>query len=287
MNIDGDVLTSVDCDYITARGLESDRLGELHPWASGLFRTESDFGNKSHPWGMAGFKGWKCGEVEIGVREKDCLVRLHSSAAARNWRRLVQLSGVVTRIDLQATVKVTGSTTERIEYHRKEALAHSHKMGGQQIVRRIDDNRGGYTLYLGARESNVFGRIYDKGAQDSSPHYKQCVRFEVQFNKRLAQHIAYALEKHSSPKPAMSGYLRTFLESRGVTPPGFGAAQLTYCSPRKRSDADRKLVWLYEAVRPSVLALIALGRGTEVLTALGLVDENESSLVHLDHDTTN
>jgi len=139
------------------------------------------------------------------------------------------------------------------------------------IARWIQDNRSGYTLYLGSRESNVFGRIYDKYAREQLNQFRECVRYEVQYNSRLANSIAHVLMRMSSPKDGMSGYLRQFLQERGVSPPPLYMGQLTPCVPRARTDADKKLVWLRSAVRPSVLALIAMGRGAEVLEALGLV----------------
>lgn len=283
----GDVLTGLNCDYVTARATDTRMPGDLHSLASQLFRHESEIGNDIRPWGMAGYKGFKCGEVEIGVLDGDVLVRMHSTAAALNWKRIVALSERVTRIDLQATVRVPSDSTGRLETHRRQALSYSACLNDRLIVRRVDDNRGGYTLYLGARESNVFGRIYDKGAQDDSPQWERCIRFEVQFNSRLANGVSRYLESLSSPKLGFAGYIRRFFEGRGVQPPALHTAALTYCSPRKRTDADRKLLWLAESVRPSVLALIALGRGEEVLRALGLVDEDVPELVHMDYATLN
>lgn len=281
-----DVLCSLDCDYITVRGPDTRVPGGLHKLASACFRSEADFGNKPRPWGMAGYKGFKCGEVEIGTLDQDVIVRMHSQAAARNWARLVPLCERVTRFDVQATVKVQGCVTERLNHHRNEALAHSEKQQGRLIVRRIDDNQGGYTLYLGARESNVFGRLYDKWAKSKEEEFIDCLRYEVQFNSRLANSIAHILNRMSSPKPGFGGYLRSFLEGRGIDPPALGYAGLqSYCS-RKRTDADRKLLWLEEAVRPSVLALIALGRGEETLRALGLVDSSIEELDHVDQHST-
>lgn len=281
-----DLLCSLDCDYITVRGPDTRVPGGLHKLASACFRSEADCGNTPRPWGMAGYKGFKCGEVEIGTLDQDVIVRMHSGSAARNWSRLVPLCERVTRFDVQATVKVKGSVTDRLNRHREEALAHSEKHQGRLIVRRIDDNQGGYTLYLGARESNVFGRLYDKWAKSKEEEFIDCLRYEVQFNSRLANSIAHTLHRMSCPKPGFGGYLAGFLDGRGVAPPSLGYASLQSYWPRKRTGSDRKLLWLEEAVRPTVLALIALGRGEETLRALGLVQVDDLELDHVDQHNT-
>lgn len=266
-----DELCDIACDYLTSLSTEFDSTNEHHKLATAMFRVEADCGNDIKPWGMSGFKGWKCGHVELGKRDHLFMCRLSGRAAANGWKRMVHVCDRVTRIDVQATIKTGCGPTDRIEFHRREALRFCEKHDDVPIARWIRDNRDGYTLYLGSRESNVFGRIYDKYAREKLDHFLGCVRYEVQFNSRLATSIAFVLERMDSPKPGMAGYISQFLEARGVTPPALDASQLTPCVPRVRTDADRKLAWIKESVRPSVLSLIALGRGQEVLEALGLV----------------
>jgi len=269
-----DVVHDVACDYLTSLSTEVSTPSEHHKLATVLFRTERDFGNDVRPWGMSGFKGWSSGHVQLGKRDELFMCRLSGVAAARSWKTMVQLAEKVTRIDVQATIAPVCGPTQRIDFHRDEALRFCKEHDDIPIARWIQDNRCGYTLYLGSRESNVFGRIYDKHAREHLDHYKGCVRYEVQFNSRLANSVAPVLARLPSPRPAMAGYVSSFLEARGVTPPGLETTELTLCVPRSRTDADRKLAWLSSSVRPSVLSLIAMGRGEEVFRALGLIDDN-------------
>jgi len=269
-------ICDIACDYLTSLSTELNGPGEHHRQATALFRNERDFGNEVHPWGMSGFKGWSCGHVQLGKRDDLFMCRLSGSAASRSWKNMVHLSDKVTRIDVQATVIPSCGPTKRITFHKRQALRFCKLHDDVPIARWIQDNRSGYTLYLGSRESNVFGRIYDKHAREKLDHFKGCVRYEVQFNSRLANSVAPVLARLDSPMPAMAGYVRSFFEARGVTPPALEVAGLTPCVPRSRTDADRKLQWLASAVRPSVLSLIAGGRGEEVFRALGLVDDNAS-----------
>lgn len=273
MSLGRDTLHSLDCDYITCSAPDERGLNTLHSLASQIMRNEAERGNKVMPWSMKGYRGWRCGHIEIGVFEDRVLVRCSADVAANSWARLVRLAEKISRIDLQATVVVQQSATDKIERHRKEALRFSKLHDEIPIVRWIQDNRAGYTLYLGARESNVFGRIYDKFAREQLDQWKGCVRYEVQFNKRLAGSIARSCVQLTDYKPRMNAYVSQFFRDRGVRSPRVFDDGSTFCCHRSRTDADRKLEWLQEAVRPSVLSLIALGRGDEVLRALGLVED--------------
>lgn len=269
-----DTLVGIGVDYVTATAVEVAGNEPLHCVASSLFRCEAERGNQPRPWGMSGFKGWRCGSVEVGKREKETIVRISSDVAANSWRKVVQYAGNVSRIDLQATVLPSDGPTKRIDRHKRQARIDAKKSLDHKVVRWIQDNREGYTLYLGQRTSICFGRIYDKFQQSKMDCYKGCVRYEVQYHNKLALNIALALSQDHSTKPRIAGYCSQFFSSRGVdlVLPYQGLGN--YSCSRQRSDADRNLAWLRSAVRPTVLRLIALQRGEEVLRALGLVDDN-------------
>lgn len=269
-----DTLVSIGCDYLTVTAPESRGMNTLHSYASDLFRTQADFGFQSKPWGMAGFKGWKCGSVEIGVRDSDVMVRLHSDSAFRNWRRCVELCSNVSRLDLQATIQVTDGPTERIDEHRAQARLHSKENYDKPIVRWTADHKGGYTLYLGARSSICFGRIYDKYQHTKLDHYRDCVRFEVQYHNKLASRLAMDLAAESSPIPRIGSHLTRFFRARRVPLNLPGDNRATIRCPRNKTDDDRQLEWLQTQVRPSVLRLISRDRGEDVFRALGLIDDN-------------
>jgi len=269
-----DVLTEVAVDYITATATEPNGWEPMHSYATGLFRFQADIGNQPKPWGMSGFKGWRCGSVEIGKREADTIVRLSSDSAASSWRRVAELAGNISRLDLQLTVRPAAGPTKTIDKHRQQARRDALKSKNRKVVRWIQDNRDGYTLYLGQRTSICFGRIYDKFQHSKLVHYEGCVRYEVQYHNELARSIASRLVQDHSTKPKINAYCRQFFSGRGISldvPYEDGAR---YSCSRKRSDADRNLAWLTAAVRPTVIRLIASGRGEEVLRALGLVDDN-------------
>jgi DNA relaxase NicK len=281
------ILVSLACDYITGVALEETSFAQLRYLANTLFHTELDFGNQKKSWGMSGFKGWSCGHVQLGVRDHEFICRLGGESAARNWKQVHACATNISRFDMQATVKYPRGPTSVIDAVRAQALAHAAAHDDVPVVRWIADNRGGYTLYLGARESNAFARVYDKFAREKTEHFRSCVRYEVQYNSRLARIVTNTLARESSPVPHFAAGIRSFLDARGVDLDLPYEGQLTFCSPRNASDVDRKLIWLAKAVRPSVLSCIAAGRGEEALRALGLVDESVATDSHMNQTSTN
>lgn len=247
----------------------------LHSLATALFRHQADIGFKPKPWSGNNFKGWQCGSVQISKRDEELMVRLSSDSAFINWKRIVPLADNVSRLDLQATIKKHGPVGPTITQHREAAQKHSDAHKKKPVVRWIQDNREAYTLYLGHRESNVFGRIYDKGAREKTKEYEHCIRYEAQFQHDLSRIVARELCSLDSPIARMASHLTSFFRIRQVDLklPDDNAAR--YSCPRQRTDDDRQLTWLSTQCRPSVLRLIRNGKGEEVLRALGLISETE------------
>lgn len=273
MSAADDVLVSLGCDYITATAKERHAAERLHEFGSNQFRVQRDFGNKSKPWGMAGFTGFKCGSVQVGSRGGEVCVRLSSDSAARSWRGLLDHAQNVSRIDLQATVRHLDQPTRVIDKHRRRARKNSEKYKNRRRVRWVQEHHGGYTLYVGNRQSNVFGRIYDKWEESKEDYFAGCVRYEGQYQNRLAWHVANSLYATGSPIILVASYLSQFFQGRGVPLELQVDPTARYSCSRLRSDDDKNLSWLQNAVRPTVRRLIDSGKGEEVFRALGLIDE--------------
>lgn len=266
-------MTDIGCDYLTATARERSSAEKLHAVGSSLFRTQREFGNNSKPWGMAGFTGYKCGSVQVATLGGAVMVRLSSDSAARSWRRVVDHAENVSRIDLQVTMQFGGDLKRIIDKCRKAARRNSEESGNHKRVRWVQEHHGGYTLYLGDRQSNVFGRIYDKWEESKLDHYKGCIRFEAQYQKKLAWFVARELWSMSSPIPGMGSYLSQLFLGRAVDLKLAGSIAARYSCPRQRTDDEKQLEWLSTQCRPSVLRLISNGKGDEVLRALGLITD--------------
>lgn len=245
--------------------------------ASGIIHYQKMLGSIEKGWGMAGFSGFKVGEVEYGHRDDEFIVRLMSDCASHSWRKCYELADSITRLDVQVTVEMGQPCAPLVwkYYHKANALSEKKKRGPRNRV--ILGNDGGATLYCGERTSQRFGRCYAKGPQTKMSYYETALRFEVQYNGRLAKLVARRLYDAKHPADFCFDRSSGFFRDRiGFFPVRTAFIGKDTC-PRKRSDVRKKLDWLHDAVRPSVQMLLELGHVREVYDALGLPGPTEGA----------
>lgn len=264
------VLLSSGVDYLTVTTTQSKWSDPLRLRCSEIFRTEHERGNVVRGWGMAGFSGFKVGQIQIGQRDQEAIVRISSNLAQRQWREVFELAQNATRLDLQVTIRWAQPASRVLKRNHRAALAHARQFKRPPTVRYIAGNDGGQTVYLGSRQSNKFGRAYDKGVESGLVEFENSVRYEVQYQGALAQLVANKLFSLSSPSPAIIGRVAQFFNSRGVPLPGLIEDGQHECCRKIPSDFDRSLLWLRESVSPCIRRLIVAGKRDEVLLALGL-----------------
>jgi len=129
----------------------------------------------------------------------------------------------------------------------------------------------GDTLYLGSRKSSQFGRLYDKGAQLETAEPGKIWRYEVEYKKPMALHVAKGLRDAVDRNEAIIATVYDWFSSR-YTAPIFdrkGSKVVVELTARIHSD-EVTLAWLRSQVSPSVIRLMERGRGREVFTALQL-----------------
>lgn len=237
---------------------------------AGMVHQQKEIGGIEKPWGMAGFSGFKVGEIEQGIRGDEMMVRLMSDLAQTSWRRVYELADSVTRVDLQVTVEMYADCQDLVWDYYRRACKRSEKKKRGPNVRVWLDKDGGATLYCGDRTSARFGRVYAKGPQSRLDYYKTCLRFEVQYNGKLSKVVSRKL--YSERRDSTFAVARSvqFFQDRIGQVPIRTANIVNDSCPRKRSDTEKKLAWLREAVSPSVKLLVHRGLLEDVVDALGL-----------------
>lgn len=115
------------------------------------------------------------------------------------------------------------------------------------------------------------GRIYDKFLESSGTYPPGSWRWEIEFKREEAEAWhRRILEKHFGPADVAATVAARFARF-GVTP-NFRSpttAQLPTI-PRAETDAERKLAWLKQQVRPTIRFLSQHYTRDELLIALGL-----------------
>lgn len=257
-------------DWITGSTSDAIATGRLATWTKNVYRSELKLGGIEKGFGLAGFTGFRVGQLEFGVRDDEGLVRLMSECAKFFWRDVYRLADNLTRLDLQLTYDI-GCDPQPLIWN---LFAHANKTSAQRKRGPKNDvvlgSDGGATLYCGKRTSNVFGRIYARGPKTKLPADKHLLRFEVQFNKRLAMLVARSIASDRSGSRRIIEQVVEFFRIRTGLVVDQAEDVPNNCLSRSRSDCDKKLLWLSRSVRQSCVTLAERGLLGEVISALGL-----------------
>lgn len=215
--------------------------------------------------------------------------------AGKVWRQVVPVATMVTRIDLAVDVWL-GEPRDQVKQSARVALSpfletrlkytYITGVGGSGRVRTGD------TLYVGSRNSNQFGRFYDKGLQTKTAEPNKWFRYEVEYKSGAALQVAReAIELHPSVLGEfISCTVYDWFLSRQIPPlfnPATDTPGLVIRSQMKQTTKERKLAWLRSQVKPTVQYLFEQGLRNETLRALDIdlvkiPDEvYNSSSVHL------
>lgn len=267
--IRGEIL-EVGVDWITAVALSKEAREELEPKCAVMLDHEHQCGNDLTPWRFAGYEGFKSGGVQFGTRYDSCCVRVSGATADDYWRQLWRDCEKVTRLDVQVTVRTTLPVARAIGVVHRCALRESAKRKDGARVTMIRSNDGGCTVYLGSRQSEVFGRVYTKGFESQLDHYDGTLRFEVEIKGSLCHDLLRRMCRDSNEIAAVAGYICGFFSKRGVELEIPSVNKYTARVSRPASDDETRLAWLAVQVRPSIETLVHHGRLASVVESLGL-----------------
>jgi hypothetical protein len=267
------IWTTGSVDWLTTT-CRDDKTG--YAWYD-VFKTvasKSDPDGITHkPWNKYGYEGVKQGSASWAYHtEYGYLLIVSGSPANDVWHKVSPSAKNVTRMDLAVTCFFDG-------YKEDVALKHysSRPDNDQRVYSMVNNSRGGQTLYVGSRQSNQFGRVYDKGAQ-LGKSASEMWRYEVQINKPKALPVAKHLYESFGNDIARWGgvqeYVWRWFDDRGVRPvfrPRIETKNMTLEKQLTvKTSTDRTLNWLANQVEPSVRKLIEAGLGERVLDALEL-----------------
>jgi hypothetical protein len=197
--------------------------------------------------------------------------------AAVAWRILLPVAENVSRVDLAVTIRTRNEVGDLVQVYYDWVKQNLGAWEARKLTK-IENNKGGQTLYVGSRASDQFGRIYDKGAQDKKlkvpPGYLW--RYEVEFKEDRAGKIANQLrdlvDPNASPAQRIQQTVYLWFDSRDVPPLFCRAKSLpldSTVSARVTTD-EKALAWLSAQVAPTVARLMNKGKTDQTLQALGV-----------------
>jgi hypothetical protein len=279
-----DSILEVGIDYITA----TNRLGEhhrsFHDFGLWLVAQEADKGESRNDWRFSAYRGARAGRAAYGRRYDGSCVRLSGAVAAEHWAQLTTLATNVSRLDLQVTVCPDGGPTKRLASHYRQLRRKNRGRGRPAKVKLWVGLDGPECLEVGKRVSNRYLRVYDKAVQSKLPYYLGALRYEAELKNETAWVIAQSLNFKPDEAGEICSYVSMLARNRGLhislaagrSVSDLGAGHFRLRSEAYLGEADRKVMWIRNCVRPSVLAFLARGERGVVLDALGLVDHGFS-----------
>jgi hypothetical protein len=182
----------------------------------------------------------------------------------------------ITRIDLQATIRFDRDVAALARHHAQD-IARDQRQGGVKRHMRVERTFGrGDTLYVGARVSNYYGRVYDKHRESGDEQYRRCWRYEVECKGDGAQQARKAINAAADVPAASAALVHSWFRHRGCAV-RFRPELADDLAPvgASHSDLDTWLTWLLQGVRPVVQrCLLYVPRETieHILFSPGVID---------------
>lgn len=269
--------TGVDWLTITAKSpaarrgmmLESERLAD----------ALQQIGEELRDWRFCGYVGKRIGSLRYGFRSDSSIIMLSGQDAFANWDAFIDLAENVTRLDLAVTVETDIPWIDLVA-RLYEWLLTGNPRGlatdGRKVTK-IENSKGGATLYIGSRASDQYGRLYDKAAESGIKELHQRLwRYEVEFKRNRAGKALNGLvrayrQADIDHVQAIRNTVWTWFDCRNC-PPIFerSGASLSLELEARVTSTETTLQWLSRQVAPSVARLAKAGRLREACDALGL-----------------
>lgn len=225
-------------------------------------------------WAWQGYTGWSVGSFCFGERQDGTIVRVSSALAHDYVTSGLPIGHNVSRLDVCLDVWGVKDIDNQIALHKEETLMYRNNLHSRPYEVRLQETfGGGDTLYLGARSSGLFVRIYNKEKeQATNEYYHEAIRYEVEIKDDRGRKIVDKYRDGGYRSFLLTESILGFLERRGVHPVGLpvGGGVYVDSSPRAVGDIDASLAWLRSQVAPTVRRLLKLGYRPDIIDALGL-----------------
>lgn len=267
---DGEIVSS-GVDWITATARRGKHDLDLTLTAGAIMNLETQAVKEQREWHWNRYAGRSLEGISYGCRDDGAIFRLSGAMADKHWRSAVKNADAITRLDLQVTVRIEPPDTQVAEAAYVDASVKANEYERPTKVAAIIENGAFRTVYLGSRQSDTFGRIYDKYAESEEAQYINCWRWEVEVKNDLASTLGRRLYLHEHPAAAVHSYLHHWFCGRGTVPrfqPGTGVLRVQHRA--EPDDDDRTIAWYREQVGPTLARVSAHGRRADALAALGI-----------------
>lgn len=267
-------VVSAGVDWLTCTGATI--LSREDLWRHGLRLEHAGKceGEKASTWHANGYRGRKGSHFAFGARKDSVCLQLSSFQADDEWQECIRASENVTRLDLAVDCQFdppVPTLSAQVYRHSDHVPPRNGKPPKKTLY---VDTDGGSTLYVGARPSENFGRLYDKGVKEKVAPRGVWWRWEVELKGRVAVATSDAILRSDDYRVAIVSEVAHWFASRVGHSYTSSFREGTLVGPRKLPTVDRQLRWLASGVRPTVASLVERVGLERVLFALGLPSQS-------------
>ena len=264
------VTSSAHVDWVTCTARESDLQAGLWDLGCRLLDASKLEGEDPSRWHGHGYGGWAVPGVRVASRPDSVLVQLSGRKSADHWQEAVSTSNNTSRIDLAVDCKLQPPVAALAVQLYRQMGRHRPTSGRKPRATLWTSSDGGSTLYVGARVSENFGRVYDKGQEQKTEPSGSWWRWETELKGATAKGTAIDMLLEADGSEAIGSRVRSWFLPRVGTAPPAQAGATVHNWPQDPTTDEKRLRWLSTGVRPTVQALLRTIPQERILFALGL-----------------
>ena len=256
-------------DYVRLTAQDHRPYEAWHEALMPEFEEDERAGRRLHFRWIMGYYGRVSEHAFVGKGDQGTMVQCSGRLANVLMETLAAEGGKCTRIDLQVTVPALDTPDADLHTVYNDSRLCKHKNSRPPIVEINDTSYGAKMVTIGKRQSQVYGRIYDKFKESKADEYKGMVRYEIEVKQPQSVDLFNWLTMTSSGCYTIGHIVGQWFRERGVN---VYWDQFEMTSPpdvKKRSKSDdSRLAWLQTQVAPTLLDLAARGKARQALEAL-------------------
>jgi len=169
-----------------------------------------------------------------------------------------------TRLDLATDAKDVDISLERVYGH----IANGKTLGSARSYGKFESNNGGFTIYIGSRQSEKFVRIYDKAAESNLPD-TDWKRYEIETKGMVARALAKVLVETTNWSGAFQHMAKGILDLPNSDDYAafFSPDALPIGIPKLEKTSDREK-WIRTQVLPAVARYFVENRSSTAVRQL-------------------
>jgi hypothetical protein len=249
-------LIAAGIDWLTLTSVSRETQKEMGRFFGSIVAEDLQLGYKVVPGGAYGFYGKRCRHALLAAKEDRQMLQVSGKRAQRSIL-LCRPGDNATRLDIQATVHLGGQSVHEFleEQHARARSAPKGKGRPASVSAVVVDGKI-QTLYIGKRSSDVFIRLYDKGAESGEPAYQGCVRFEVELKGKTSKALWTHIGETAQGTMYLLRVLVHLLEGKNIDTSPIEIPREAVEMPEKQTTAESvSLAWLATQVAPTVARL--------------------------------